>query len=200
MQDGAFVTREMLSDLYYIWFHTGWRPNEITALQFDALSWSRKVVEIRKRRSPRQGGLEAAPKTGEREVNCDYDPNLFRVFDRRRRASLETGRRKYVFSDSKGRPLSQEWLAKRVWNPTLRKIGVSARGQYNIRDTFISLALSAGEDPGWVAEVCGTSEPMIFRHYRRWMPKLARGHGRLVTKSLAICPKKCPKGGAGTRK
>ena len=37
------------------------------------------------------------------------------------------------------------------------------RGQYNIRDTFISLALSAGKDPGWVAAVCGTSGEMIFR-------------------------------------
>jgi integrase len=76
----------------------------------------------------------------------------------------------YVFTDQEGKPLSQEWLHKRVWLPTLRRCGVHARGQYNIRDTFITNALSAGEDPGWVAQVCGTSEQMIFRHYRRWMP------------------------------
>jgi hypothetical protein len=29
--------------------------------------------------------------------------------------------------------------------------------EVNIRDTFISIALSAGEDRGWVAQVCGTS-------------------------------------------
>jgi len=34
----------------------------------------------------------------------------------------------------------------------------SQRGQYCIRDTFITLSLSVGEDPGWVARVCGTSE------------------------------------------
>ena len=28
----------------------------------------------------------------------------------------------------------QEWLAKRIWKPTLRKIGVSERGQYNIKE------------------------------------------------------------------
>jgi hypothetical protein len=59
-------------------------------------------------------------------------------------------------TDAKGNPLSQEWLHKRVWLPTHRRCGFHARGQYNIRDTFITLALSAGEDPGWVAQVCGT--------------------------------------------
>ena len=195
LQDGAFVTGDMLWDVYYLWFHTGWRSNEIMAIEFDALSWHRQVVEIRKGRSPRHGGLEAAPKTGEREVVCDYDPMLFTIFERRRRESLATGHRQYVFSDSRGRPLSQEWLAKRVWHPTLRQIGVSARGQYNIRDTFISLALSAGEDPGWVAQVCGTSEQMIFRHYRTWMPSLRRGRGRLLAQTLEIGPKIGPKGG-----
>lgn len=66
-----------------------------------------------------------------------------------KRESLQHGRRDYVFTDSLGRPLSQEQLAKRVWNPTIAKIGLSSRGQYNIRDTFITLALTAGEDPGW---------------------------------------------------
>ena len=56
-------------------------------------------------------------------------------------------------------------------------------------DRVVSLALSAGEDPGWVAQVCGTSEQMIFRHYRTWMPKLRRGHGQLLVSSLTTGPK-----------
>lgn len=67
----------------------------------------------------------------------------------------------------------------------------------NVRDTFITLALSAGEDPGWVAQVCGTSEQMIFRHYRNWMPQLRRGHGQLLTNSLKIGPEIGPQGGLG---
>ena len=195
MRDGAYVDGETLRDLYYVWFHTGWRPNELMALQFDWVSPLRHVVEIRQGRSPRQGGLEAPPKTGQREVVCDYDPMIFEIFERRRRRSLETGHRQYVFTDSRGRPLSQEWLAKRVWKPTLRTIGVSERGQYNIKDTFITLALSAGEDPGWVAQVCGTSEQMIFRHYRNWMPQLDRGNGRRVAAVLNLGPEIGPKRG-----
>ena len=141
--------------------------------------------------APRRG-LGGDPKTGEREVLCDYDPNIFAAFERRRRESLKAGHRDYIFADSRGRPLSQEWLAKRVWYPTLRTIGVSARGQYNTRDTFITLALSAGEDPGWVATVCDTSEQMIFRHYRTWMPNLRRGDGRLLADFLNLGPERGP--------
>ena len=111
---------------------------------------------------------------------CRYDPEIFAAFERCRRAALATGRPEYVFTDKAGKPLSQEWLHKRVWLPTLRRCGVHARGQYNIRDTFITNALSAGEYPGWVAQVCGTSEQMIFRHYRRWMPALSRTDGRRI--------------------
>jgi hypothetical protein len=51
-----------------------------------------------------------------------------------------------------------------------------------IRDTFITLALSAGEDPGWVAQVCGTSERMIFEHYRKWMKNLTRQDGGRIAR------------------
>ena len=44
--------------------------------------------------------MEAPPKTGPREVDCRYDPEIFAAFQRRRRAALATGRRDYVFTDA----------------------------------------------------------------------------------------------------
>ena len=194
LRGGAILDSALLYDFYYLWLHTGWRPSEIVALRFDWLSPSRQLAELRQGREPRRGE-EAGPKTGAREVLLDYDPELWAIVERRRRASLAAGVRDYLFCDSAGRPLDQEQLAKRVWKPTLRSIGVSERGQYNLRDTFITLALSAGEDPGWVAQVCGNSEQMIFRHYRNWMPDLRRGHGQKLAKSLKIGPEIGPEGG-----
>ncbi|MGC1679256.1 MAG: hypothetical protein WA740_17125 [Candidatus Binataceae bacterium] len=75
----------------------------------------------------------------------------------------------FVFTGPTGSALSQEWLNQQIWTPTLKLAGITHRGQHSIRDTFITLALSAGEDPGWVAQVFGTSEEMIFRHYRHWI-------------------------------
>jgi len=135
-------------DLYMVWFRTGGRPSEILAVRFDWLDLHRQTVMLRLGRIARWGGVEAPPKTGPREVDCRYDPEIFAAFERCRRAALGTGHREYVFTDPAGTPLSQEWLHKRVWLPTLRRCGLHARGQYNIRDTFITNALRRGSGLG----------------------------------------------------
>jgi integrase len=171
-----------LRDLYDIWFRVGWRPSELLAVRFDWLDFPRQTVHLRRGRIPRWGGVEALPKTGEREVDCSYDPAVFEAFRRLKQRSVRTGTGEFVFTDESGNPISQEWLHKKIWLPTLRKLEIRVRGQYNIRDTFITLALSAGEDPGWVAQVCGTSERMIFEHYRKWMVNLTRQDGRQIAR------------------
>jgi len=171
-------------DLYDIWFRVGWRPSEILAVRFDWIDFHRQTVHLKRGRIARWGGVEAPPKTGEREVYCGYDPAVFAAFHRLKQRSLIIGRRDFVFTDEKGNALSQEWLHKKMWLPTLRNVGLRAPGQYNIRDTFVTLALSAGEDPGWVAQVCGTSERMIFEHYRKWMRNLTRADGQRIARML----------------
>jgi len=170
--------------LYDIWFRLGWRSSEVVALRFRNLDFARQVIRVEAGRMPRFGGIEAEPKTGPREVDCSYDPRIFALFDAVRRTKENPSPDDYVFTDPAGRPLSQKWLHKRVRLITLGRAGLRARGQYNIRDTFISIALSAGEDPGWVAKVCGTSEEMIFRHYRTWIPGLNPDAGRKVSRVL----------------
>jgi integrase len=97
-------------DLYVVWFRTGWRPSEILAVRFDWLDVHRQTVLLRLGRIARWGGVEAPPKTGPREVDCSYDPEIFAAFERCRRAALATGNREYVFTDQTGQPLSQEWF------------------------------------------------------------------------------------------
>jgi len=83
-----------------------------------------------------------------------------------KRESNSASPQDFAFTSQNGNPLDQEGLNDFVWKPTRRRAGIAQRGQYCIRDTFISLPLSSGEDPGRVAQVCGTSEETILRHYR----------------------------------
>src|SRR5262249_38207907 len=47
-EDGsAHVAGATLRDLYTVWFRTGWRSNQIVALRFDWLSFSRQIVDLR---------------------------------------------------------------------------------------------------------------------------------------------------------
>lgn len=169
---------------YRVWFGTGWRPSEIVALRFEWLDWERQMVAIRLGRNPRWGGVEARPKTGERIVDCSYDPRIFATFERQRRAALRAGRQEYVFFDRRGEPLDQEKLHANVFKRAMRVAGVRHRGSYAIRDTFISHAASRGEKLIWIAEHCGTSVPMIERHYAKWMPQKNRDDGQKVAGAL----------------
>ena len=156
----------------------------MTPLRFRNMDFVRQIITVETGRMPRFGGIEAEPKTGPRQVDCSYDPTIFALLTALRDERGPHGPNDYVFVDPAGQPLSQEWLHKRVWVVTLERAGLRVRGQYNIRDTFISIALSAGEDPGWVAKVCGTSEEMIFRHYRTWIPGLNPDAGAKVGRVL----------------
>jgi hypothetical protein len=186
---------EAFRNLYSVWFQVGWRSSEIVALRFGWLDFVRRTIVLQRARIPRWGGVEAEPKTGRRLVDCSYAPEIFQALACIRYSRGDVEADDFVFVDSRGRPLSQEWLNKRVWKPTLRRVGIRERGQYCIRDTFISLSLSAGEDPGWVARVCGTSEQMIFRHYRNWIPGLQTGAGHKISAALSavIKPPEFPK-------
>jgi integrase len=104
-------------ELYDVWFRVGWRPSEILAIRFEWIDFHWRTVHLKSGRIARWGGVEAPPKTGEREVDCSYDPAIFGALQRLERRSSRTGR-DFVFSDEQSAPLSQEWLHKKIWLPT----------------------------------------------------------------------------------
>lgn len=69
-------------DLYDVWFRVGWRPSEILAIRFDWIDFHRRTVHLKRGRIARWRGVEAPPKTGEREVDCSYDPAIFNALER----------------------------------------------------------------------------------------------------------------------
>jgi hypothetical protein len=153
-------------------------------VRFEWLDFEREEVAIRKGRNPRSGGLETTPKTRPRIVDCSYDPAIFEALRRLQKRSLELGQRDYVFTDKAERPLSPGVATQEGLAADASRSRAARAGQYSIRDTFISLALSAGGDPGWVAKVCGTSEQLIFQSYRKWMPSQRRTDGQGIARAL----------------
>jgi hypothetical protein len=68
------------------------------------------------------------------------------VLDRIRQRRSDVVPDEFVFVDSQGRPLSEEWLNKHVWKPTLRLADVREHTQRYIHDVYITLSLSADDD------------------------------------------------------
>src|SRR5215472_5975832 len=56
--------------------------SEIVALRFGWIDFDRLHLKLHRGRIPRMGGLEAEPKTGRREVDCSYAPEIFRALGR----------------------------------------------------------------------------------------------------------------------
>src|SRR5919108_5498487 len=59
----------------------------------------------------------------------------------------------YVFSNAWGGSLDLTNIRHRIWYPTLASAGLRPRDLYQIRHTFASLMLQAGEDPAWIARM-----------------------------------------------
>lgn len=168
---------------YRVWFATGWRSSEMTGIRCEWLDWRHEAVELRLGWYPRWNA-EAAPKTGPRFVDCSYDRGIFEALREQKLASVRFGQPEYVFFDENGEPANQENLHDYVLTPALRRAGIRHRGSYNVRDTFISHALSNGESIAWVASVCGNSIAQIEKHYHRYMPNRRRDQGTHVADAI----------------
>ena len=74
----------------------------------------------------------------------------------------------YVFTDGQGQPIEQGEFG-RAFQGVLRVLKIRPRPFYNVRHTFISVALTIGCNQKWIAEQTGTSIAMIQDHYGRYI-------------------------------
>jgi len=69
----------------------------------------------------------------------------------------------------------------KAWVPLLRRLGVRYRPPYQMRHTFATLAISAGENINWVARMMGHKSPvMTLERYNRYVPNLTREDGKAL--------------------
>jgi integrase len=96
----------------------------------------------------------------------------------------------YVSKNSGGRSIQEENLGK-VWVRALSKAGVPYRRMYDIRHTFASWALAAGESPEWVARTMSLVDTtMVYRTYWRYISSLTRQDGSAFEERYAAFAKK----------
>jgi integrase len=84
----------------------------------------------------------------------------------------------YVFTMRGGTPMCAKNFTNRIWNPLLKQLAIARRRPYEMRHTFASLMLGAGEDPSYVAKLMGHgSTEMLFTTYAKFIPNLRRENG-----------------------
>lgn len=170
---------------FTVCFYTGPRPNEMAALKWGDVDWTRVTFRIR---AGRYRGVEGPPKTESSVRDVDMLPAVVEAL-KAQKAQQAAQRLKrgqcapdpgedYVFTGPDGGLLNVNWIRDKVWYPTLTKAKLRRRTMYQTRHTFASNALSAGEAPSWVAAMLGhrTAE-MLFQVYARYIPNRTRRDG-----------------------
>lgn len=153
--------------IYYMMrFFTGLRPAEI-----DGLKWQQVNLRLGKIEIP-TSETDSSTLTFDNEISYRpvHIPKILieLLIDHQ----VQSGSLGYVFCFNDGSPFDQATLNRLIWEPTLRKIKVTKRRQFETRHTAARLWLEAGESVDWVSQQLGyINSKTVFETYSQYIPK-----------------------------
>lgn len=172
--------RKDFRNYYTVRFFTGMRTSEIDGLKWKYVDFDRRLIHIRE---TIVGGRMETTKTlsSVRSISMSQI-----VFDILKLQQEVTGKLSpFVFCTPSGTPLHYCNVTNRIWNPTLRLLGLKIRRAYETRHTTATLWLAAGENPEWIARQLGhANTKMLFTIYSRFIPNLTRQDGSAFERLL----------------
>jgi integrase len=128
-------------------------------------------------------GKEGRTKTRKSNRDIDLLPPVLEALESQKR--ITWWKSKIVFLDLSGKPLNPDHVREVIWKPALKKAGIEYRPLMQTRHTFATIALSEGENIGWVQNMLGHgSLQMIFTKYYAWMPKETRNDGSAMMRAF----------------
>lgn len=160
---------------YFLWaFFTGMRPEEMIALRWSDVDRNRQMVRVQRVRTFKGSERDGSKTHAERDV--DLVPQalealvIMKPFTFMKRD--DQGDEVDIFENPvTGRAWHDERSQRdHYWKPTLKRLGVRYRTSYKTRHTFISIALSHGVKPAYLAEQAGHSLKMMLEVYARFIP------------------------------
>jgi integrase len=169
--------RPMYHNLLFIWSRTGLRPGEICALRWEHVDWFNRKLLVR---ATRVRGADGLPKTTHSVRDVDLRPPVLAVLKKQQALTgLQGG---YIFLSEAGAPFSVEVL-RHKFRFLFRLAGLKHRPPQQIRHTFATLHIAAGENITWVSRMLGHANvEMTLKVYNRFIPNLTREDGSAFEK------------------
>jgi len=172
--------RPDFKNYYTVRFFTGMRTAEIDGLKWKFVDFERRQILIRE---TVVDGHDDTTKTPESVRAIEMSSLVYKAL--REQHTVTGGLSKYVFCTRNGSPLQHRNVTKRVWTPTLRRLGMNLRRPYQTRHTAATLWLAAGENPEWIARQMGhVNTRMLFTVYSRFVPNITRNDGSAIERLL----------------
>lgn len=195
----CFLTgvRRDFYNYYVVRFLTGMRTGEVDGLGWEHIDWANRKIRVR--RTLYRGRL-LPPKTDWSVRDIDLLPPVLEALRDQRAITGQTSA--FVFCTRTGKPLNHTNVTKRVWYPTLDRLGLARRTPYQTRHTTATLWLGSGENPEWIARQLGhVNTAMLFQRYSRFIPNLTRRDGsaflRLLEEHVTLTPHRPADQGGG---
>lgn len=158
---------------YIVRFFTGLRTSEIDGLKWANVDLERKEIRVRE---ALVNGSENGTKTRTSDRVVQMNQPVYEALSRQQEVTKRLS--KYVFCLANGKPLDYHNVNRRIWKPTLVRLGLRYRRAYQTRHTAATLWLAAGENPEWIARQLGhANTEMLFRVYSRYVPDVTRKDG-----------------------
>ncbi|MDX5407908.1 MAG: site-specific integrase [Chromatiaceae bacterium] len=166
---------------YTVRFFTGLRTAEVDGLKWKYVDFERKQINVQE--TIVNGNTEKPKNQSSYRSVALSKPVISALLAQKE----VTGHHEYVFCNGAGNPLDHRNVTKRVWNPTLKLLGLPPRRAYETRHTAATLWLAAGENPEWIAKQLGhSSTKMLFERYSRFVPNITRQDGSAFEALLGL--------------
>lgn len=160
-------------DLVFVWSRTGLRPGEMYAVKWDQVDFLRGQLLIRETRQA--WGEDTQTKTAYADRDLDLRPRVVEAL--KRQEARSRFKSEYVWINYLDRPLAQSHCQK-MFRKLLASSGIRYRPPGQMRHTFATLHIAAGENISWVSKMLGHSTVRTtLNKYNRFIPNLTREDG-----------------------
>ena len=159
-----------LKNLVQFGFWTGMRLSELFALNWDNVDYENGRIHVCGAITRYSKGIESTKtEAGERYV--ELLPAALSALKDQEQYTCDNGEEIFQNGFTGKRWVSDEVLRKGQWTTLCRRAGVRYRPPGQLRHTFASMTLMAGEAPQWVARQLGhTDWTFTAKVYYRWIP------------------------------
>jgi integrase len=160
-------------DLFLFWSRTGLRPGELYALKWEHVDMFNGQVSIRANLDRK--GNDGPVKTRNSNRTISLRPVVIEALKRQKaRTGLMNG---HIFLNPQSKQWNQTNFTK-AFRYRLRLADIKIRPPKQMRHTFATLHIGAGESISWVSKMLGHSDVQItLKRYNRFIPNLTRDDG-----------------------